>query len=175
MCAGWLVAAMGVLAACGPSAGARAGAGGGQPMKPPAVRDHVSEIGCHAWIAGGAPLSFHFVLSSPAAAAEPLLVPRVLAPLGAFVTVEVRDRAGALVYETRPPKFTPKLAPDSREAYVSIDPGYGYGTAFVDERATLAPGEYEITIAYSNLYFRGFAGHSLGEQRCSTTVRYSIP
>jgi hypothetical protein len=76
------------------------------------------------------------------------------------------------VYETNPPKFTPKLDPGKREAYVALDPGYSYGTTFTDERVALAPGDYEVRLAYSNLYFRGFDGQELGEQRCSTVLRY---
>jgi hypothetical protein len=131
-----------------------------------------SDIACRAWVVDGPQFSFTFVLDNPSGSASALIVPRVLHPLGAFVTFQVVDAAGAAVYETNPPKFTPKLDPQSRDAYLSIDPGYGYATTFVDPELSLPAGAYQVKIAYSNLYFRGFAEHQLGEQRCSTTLAY---
>jgi len=165
-----VLAVIGVVAACGPGSGSSAG----DRAKSPAVRSDVkADVTCHAWLVEGSPFSFHFALSNPASATAPLWVPRVLEPLGAFVAVQILDGAGAVVYETNPPKFTPKLDPESRDAYVALDPGYSHGTTFVDERVALAPGDYDVKLIYSNLYFRGPAEHPLGEQRCSTVVRYS--
>ena len=132
-----------------------------------------SNVTCHAWILEGAELSFYFVLENPATASGPVLVPRVLAPLGAFVSLQVVDSTGSTIYETNPPKFTPKLDPQSEGAYVAIDPGYGYGTKFViDDAPSLPAGTLDVKISYSNLYFRGSAEHALGDQQCSTVVRH---
>lgn len=55
---------------------------------------------------------------------------------------------------------------------MSLEPGYSYGTAFVVPAVSLPAGNYDATIAYSNLYFRGFPEHELDEQRCSVVIPY---
>jgi hypothetical protein len=155
-------AVTGMVASCGPH----------HPPPPPGGRTIVStEVACQAWVGDGSPFTLSFVLRNPSETGA-LVVPRVLHPLGAFVSLQIVDAAGAAVYESHPPKFTPKLAPDARDAYVTIDPGYSYGTTFVEERIALPAGDYEVRVAYSNLYFRGTADQPIGDQKCSTVVRY---
>ncbi len=131
-----------------------------------------SQVTCQAWLLDEPQFAFYFALGNPNTANSAVLVPRVLAPLGAFVSVKIVDSSGQSVYETNPPKFTPKLDPQSHDAYVSLEPGYGYGTTFVDPAVSLPAGTYDVKISYSNLYFRGFTEHQLGEQRCSCVLHY---
>lgn len=58
--------------------------------------------------------------------------------------VQIVDAHGATVYETNPPKFTPKLSPESPDVYVAVAPGLAHGERFVLDGASLAPDDYEI-------------------------------
>jgi hypothetical protein len=126
---------------------------------------------CRAQIVTTDPLTVHFSLLQPASAEEPLWVPRVLQPLGAFVSAELHDGAGAIVWKTERPKFQPKLAPSSPAAYVELDPGYSHGVILALEGAKIGAGQHSLTLTYQNLQYRGFAGHDLGEQTCTTTIK----
>lgn len=125
---------------------------------------------CRAELVERAPLTIHFSLVHPATAAEPTWVPRVLQPLGAFVVAELRDATGAVVWNTERPKFHPKLDPESREAYVELDPGYSHGVVLVLRGAELGAGAHTLHLTYRNLQYRGVAGHALGDQACAVTL-----
>lgn len=75
-----------------------------------------SDVTCQAWVLDGPEFAFYVAIGNPKSAHTALFVPRVLAPLGAFVSVKIIDASGQLVYETNLPKFTPKLDPRSRDA-----------------------------------------------------------
>ena len=120
------------------------------------------------------PLTLHFNLYNPPEAAAPVYVPRSLKPLGAFVQAEVRDRDDAVVHKTQPPKFAPKLDASQAMSYVAIDPGYSYGVLLEFDDLPLPPGDYRMEVSYSNLQFRGFPGHDLGDQRCQTSIRFTV-
>lgn len=109
-------------------------------------------------------LTLHISLHNPGTAAAPVYVPRSLKPLGAFVRVEVRDLDGAVVYATQRPKFTPKLEPLHVDSYVEVEPGYSYGVLFECTTVSLPSAEYRVDVSYSNLQYRGFPGHFIGEQ-----------
>ncbi len=87
------------------------------------------------------PLTLHFSLHNPAQAGGATLVPRMLEPLGAFVSVVVRGSEGNEVCRTHPPKFTPKLKPSQASSYMELEPGYSYGVVLVVEDCELRPGQ----------------------------------
>jgi hypothetical protein len=120
------------------------------------------------------PLALHVSLYNPPTAATSLHVPRSLKPLGAFMHVEVRDRSGTLVYETQPPKFAPKLEVSHAESYVALEPGYSYGVLLECDAPPLPPGDYRVEVSYSNLQFRGFSDHFIGDQRCHTLISITV-
>ena len=130
------------------------------------------ELVCQLSVASEEPMALAVALAVPASAKSSVRVPRVLLPLGAFVCVQIVDAHGATVYETNPPKFTPKLSPESPDAYVAVPPGSAHGERFVLDGASLAPGDYEIRATYSNLYFQGPKENPIGEQRCTATLAY---
>ena len=133
------------------------------------------DLMCQLSVASDEPMALALALAVPASATSPVRVPRVLLPLGAFVRVQIVDARGETVYETNPPKFTPKLSPlspDSPDAYVTVSPGSAHGERFVLDGATLAAGEYEIRATYSNLYFQGLKASPIGEQRCTAMLPY---
>lgn len=130
------------------------------------------ELVCQLVVASEEPMTLAVALAIPASATSSVRVPRVLLPLGAFVRVQIVDAHGATVYETNQPKFTPKLSPDSPEAYVAVAPGSAHGERFVLDGAVLPAGDYEIRATYSNLYFQGPKGNPIGEQRCTATLPY---
>jgi hypothetical protein len=126
---------------------------------------------CRAEIMQREPLTVHFSLVQPRDAPRSMWVPRVLLPVGAFVAAELRDASGAVVWNTERPKFHPKLDPASPAAYVELEPGYSYGVVLALEGARLGAAEHALTLSYTNLQYRGFAGHELGDQSCTVTVR----
>jgi len=125
---------------------------------------------CLAAIVTTRPLALHVSLCNPSTDTTTLHVPRSLKPLGAFMRVEVKDRNGALVYETQAPKFAPKLEVSHAGSYVAIEPGYSYGVLLECDAPPLPPGKYRAEVSYSNLQFRGFAGHFIGDQRCHASI-----
>lgn len=120
------------------------------------------------------PLLLHVSLHNPPAAAASLYVPRSMKPLGAFVRVEVRDRSGAVVYQTHQPKFAPKLEIGDRKSYVAVEPGYSYGVLLECDISSLPPGDYRVDVSYSNLEFRGFSGHIIGDQACKASIGVTL-
>jgi hypothetical protein len=106
------------------------------------------------------PLALHFSLQNDGAV--PTYVPRLLSPLGAFVSVTIRDVEGARVYQTETPKMKLKLDPLRDASYLELEAGYCYGVLFELDDATLVPGEYHLDIAYSNGQFQGTSGAPVG-------------
>ncbi|MEA2889643.1 MAG: hypothetical protein QOI05_436 [Bradyrhizobium sp.] len=106
------------------------------------------------------PLALHFSLQNGGTA--PAYVPRLLTPLGAFVSVTIRDAEGALIYQTETPKVKLKLDPSRDASYLELEAGYSYGVLFELDDATLVPGEYQLDIAYSNGQFQGTSGAPVG-------------
>ena len=106
------------------------------------------------------PLALHFSLQNDGAV--PAYVPRLLTPLGAFVSVTIRDVEGAVVYQTETPKMKLKLNPSRDASYLELEAGYCYGVLFELDDATLVPGEYHLDIAYSNGQFQGTSGAPVG-------------
>jgi hypothetical protein len=128
---------------------------------------------CVAMITQKQPLTIYFSLYNPADASAVLYVPRMLVPVGAFVKIEIKA-GDQVVHATRQPKFSPKLPPDRQEAYVALDPGHGYGVVLAPEGVSLPRGDYAIHLTYSNLQYRGFSGHEIGEQRGEIVVPYRV-
>lgn len=115
---------------------------------------------CLVTISAVHPLALHFSLQNDGAV--PTYVPRLLTPLGAFVSVTIRDVEGALVYQTETPKIKLKLDPSRDASYLELEVGYCYGVVFELDDATLVPGEYHLDIAYSNGLFQGTPGAPVG-------------
>lgn len=106
------------------------------------------------------PLTLHLSLQNDGVV--PTYVPRLITPLGAFVSVTIRDVAGALVYQSETPKIKLKLDPSRDTSYLELEAGYCYGAVFEIDDATLVPGEYHLDIAYSNKQFQGTSGAPVG-------------
>lgn len=106
------------------------------------------------------PLALHFSLHNEGDA--PRYVPRLLTPLGAFVSVKIRDARGTVVYHTETPKVKQKLDPLLGSSYLELEAGYSYGAVFVLDDAMLVPGDYHLDIAYSNAQFQGIPGVPVG-------------
>jgi hypothetical protein len=109
------------------------------------------------------PLTVHVSLHNPATAAGPVLVPRPLTPLGAFVTLAVVDGRGSVVWESRRPKLGLKLHPDRRESYLELDPGYSHGVVVRSDGVTLPDGPCELRVSYSNGPYTGPSEAPIGE------------
>lgn len=120
------------------------------------------------------PLTVTVALRNPADAPGPIWVPVMFEPLGAFVTVTVRDAAGAIACETHRPKFTPKLRPDADAAYAELGPGAELSAELVVEDCQLAPGQYQVAVGYRNLDYRGTAAHPIGELARATTLDLTL-
>lgn len=129
---------------------------------------------CVATVEKTTPLTIHVSLRQDAGASAPVLIPRVLEPLGTFVTMSIVDGAGAVVFETRPLKFTPKIAPSDPRAYVELDPGYAWGRTFVLDRAALGAGRYQLQVEFSNLFFQGPPDRPAGALSCDTSVAFEL-
>ncbi len=122
------------------------------------------------------PLRLHVSLQLPDAAAEPVWVPRLLRPVGAFVRVDVRTTAGDSLFATDVPKFKPKLKPSRNDSYLPLDPGYSYGTVFdldldLDE---ITRGAYLIEVSYTNLVYQGTEDRPVGELALSTSCEVTL-
>lgn len=109
-----------------------------------------------------APLHVQVSLHLSSRAGEAAWVPRLLEPLGAFLTVRVRSTSGSLVLETSVPKFKPKLRPDSDASYLALDPGYTYGIVLELDVPDVTPGAYQVQVQYTNLMYRGTADRPVG-------------
>jgi hypothetical protein len=104
--------------------------------------------------------ALHFSLQNDGTV--PTYVPRLLTPLGAFVSVTIRDVAGARVYQTETPKVRLKLHPARDASYLELEAGYCYGVLFELDDAMLVHGEYRLDIAYSNGQFLGTSRAPVG-------------
>jgi len=138
------------------------------------VSTEIPNIECLTTIVTTHPLVLHASLHNPPTAATSVHVPRSLKPLGAFIQVKVTDHSGVLIYETQPPKFAPKLEVSHAESYVTIEPGYSYGVLLECDAPPLLPGDYRVEVSYSNLQFRGFSGHFIGDQRCHSSLSVTV-
>jgi hypothetical protein len=120
------------------------------------------------------PLTIHFSLYNPAESEGPVDVPRLLGPLGYFVSVEIMDENHQVVYQSYPPKVKLKLDPSRPESYQVLEPGYTYGIVLKVEDFQPAPGDYQLSVAYSNQNFRGYPGHELGEMAYRATLSFHL-
>jgi hypothetical protein len=118
------------------------------------------------------PPTLHFSLYN--SENNPVYIPRLLGPLGYFITVEIMDENNKVVYRSSTPKAKPKLYPSKPESYQTLEPGYTCGIVLTVEGYEPAPGEYRVSIKYSNLEFRGFPGHSLGKLTYSTMLSFHV-
>ena len=100
----------------------------------------------------------------------PRYVPRLLTPLGAFVSVTIRDAKGAVVYQTETSKIKLKLDPSRDLSYLELESGYSYGACFVFDDTTLVTGEYHLEFAYSNGEFQGTSSAPVGVLAYQTQV-----
>lgn len=131
---------------------------------------------CLVAVVEARPLSVHFSLLNPSEAEEPIRVPATLGPAGAFVTLSIADGDGRPVYATERPKLKLKLDPARPESYVTLQPGYSFGTLFVldPDELWLDPGEYTLSAAYENHEFSGPSDNPIGELSCSSTTQVSV-
>ena len=120
------------------------------------------------------PLVIHFSFHNANGDAMPAFVPRLIGPLGYFISLEITAENGAVVYETFKPKIKLKLHPDRQESYLALESGYTYGSVLTVEDFSPSPGAYRIALAYSNEGFRGFPGHALGEMRYRTEMAFEV-
>lgn len=120
------------------------------------------------------PLKLHFCFHNPSDAGGPAYVPRILGPLGYFVELEIFNQYDELVHETFAPKIKLKLNPKKQESYISIDPGYTYGSVLEIEDFTPVPGNYQVALTYSNQEFDGFKNNSLGEMQYQTKIKFEF-
>jgi len=120
------------------------------------------------------PLTLHFSLCNPPDSGESVYVPRPLGPLGYFVAIVITDQDDQIVYESDKPKVKLKLHPSRPESYLSLEPGYTHGILLTLDDVQLAPGAYQISMAYSNQEFRGFPEYSLGEMTLDTKLKFQV-
>jgi hypothetical protein len=118
------------------------------------------------------PLMIHFSFHHQEAAAAVAYLPRLLRPLGYFVSVKITDSQDAVVYASDKPKIKLKLHPERAESYYALEPGYTYGCVLTIADFTAQAGNYHATVTYSNQDFRGFPDHNLGEM--SHTARLTL-
>lgn len=119
------------------------------------------------------PLTIHFSFHNPEDNDGPAYVPKLLRPLGYFVSLEMKEGQKTL-YRTHQPKVKLKLHPDRAESYYALEPGYTYGVVLQAEEFKASPGDYQLDISYSNQQFKGFPGHPLGEMTFQTTLPVHI-
>ena len=124
-----------------------------------------------ASVRGTAPLSVHFALLNPPGAGEPISVPRVLLPAGAFVTVEVRGAAGVAWSSPKARVGGLKLDPDAPTSYVDLPPGYSWGALVVFDGAFFQPGDYMLRLEYESTPYDGPAHDR--PLRLKTTVPFN--
>ena len=122
-----------------------------------------------AVILQASPLTIHFGFYNPEDSEDPCYVPRMLDPLGYFVSLDVRDGKTS-VYRTERPKVRLKLHPDRAESYHALEPGYTHGIVFEIDDFEPDPGSYSLKLTYSNRQFNGFPGHPLGEMTYKATL-----
>ncbi len=122
-----------------------------------------------AEIVQNAPLTVHFSLCNPAKASGPVYAPRLLAPLGYFVKIEVSD-GNKIVFLVREPKADFKVRTDQDEAYVVLNPGYTHGIAFVLDDFKPDVGYYQLRLSYSNREYTGAPDAPVGELSYRTEV-----
>jgi hypothetical protein len=136
----------------------------------------VDAVDCHLAVVERRPLRVHFSLINPAGSDQPLRVPAVIAPAGAFVRIEVRDADGRLVHETERPKLKLKLDPRAVESYVTLQPGYSFGALLELDRDDLwlEPGSYLIRADYQNHEFSGPESDPIGELTCSASAELTL-
>lgn len=120
------------------------------------------------------PLTIHFSLLNPDRARSLAYVPVMMEPLGAFVTVVVRDGMGEVLCQTHRPKFTPKLRPSADDAYLALEPGRSHGAVFVLDECMLDPGTYRVQVSYSNLDYLGSPARAVGSLSYSTVLALTI-
>ena len=117
----------------------------------------------------GRPLRVHFSLVNPPEAEEPVRVPAVLGPVGAFVALQVRDADARLVYETERPKLKLKLDPRQPASYLTLQPGYSFGAVLELDRDELwlEAGDYLVRCSYESHEFAGPEGEEQRSIACS--------
>jgi hypothetical protein len=132
---------------------------------------------CLIAVLGHQPLAVHLSVLNPAGSRRPQLVPRTLIPLGLSFTLEVTDELGTGLYRSERPKQKPKLHPDRDESYLSLEPGYSFGSVFTvePEDLDLKPGRYRLRSTYSNGIFTGPASNPVGELTCSFEYDLDVP
>ncbi len=116
------------------------------------------------------PLQVHVSLANPEDADTRAAIPRVLEPLGAYITMEVRDAAGEILCQTRRPKFTPKLRPDSDEAYLLLEPGRSRGVLLTWEDCSLSPESQVLHVRYRNEDYQGTPDRPVGTLTLEATL-----
>lgn len=106
-------------------------------------------------VIGTEPLVLRFGFVQPEDAGGPVLVPRMIRPLGYFVEAVLRSLGGEEVFRTTRPKAKLKLHPDREESYLELGPGYAYEAVLHLDADPLASGDYVLRVEYSNHEYVG--------------------
>ena len=136
----------------------------------------VAAPGCLLRILSGRPLRVHFSLVNPPETEQPVRVPAVLGPVGAFVELQVRDADARLVYETERPKLKLKLDPRRPSSYLALQPGYSFGAVLEldPDELWLEPGDYLVRSSYDSHEYSGPEGEEPLHIACSAEEGVSL-
>lgn len=121
------------------------------------------------------PLTIHFCLYNPPETARPVAIPRTLAPLGVFVTLEIRDSSGNVVYDGPTVRATHRLSPTDPGSYQELESGYTFGVMLEVDDFDGPPGTYEVRVRYTNAPFSGTPSTPVGSLRYEATLAFEVP
>jgi len=121
------------------------------------------------------PLTIHFCLFNPQRTGRPVYIPRTLGPLGVFVTLEVRDASGELVYDGPTVRATHRLAPSDPGSYHELEAGYTFGVMLEVDDFDPPAGEYQLRVQYANRPFSGTPSTPVGALTFETTLPFTAP
>ena len=125
-------------------------------------------------VLGSRPLTIHFCLYNPAQTNRPVYIPRVLGPPGVFVTVEISDAAGKVVYEGPTVRATHRLDPADPASYRELEAGYTAGVVLEVNDFEARAGRYEVRLKYSNRPFMGTPTTPVGTLTHEATLALDI-
>jgi hypothetical protein len=120
------------------------------------------------------PLTIHFCLYNPLRTGRPVYIPRTLAPLGVFVTLEIRDASDNIVYDGPTVRATHRLAPADPRSYQELESGYTSGVVLVVDDFEPPPGAYEVRLRYTNQPFSGTPATPVGALAYETTLPFTV-
>jgi hypothetical protein len=120
------------------------------------------------------PLTIHFCLYNPSRTARPVFIPRSLGPLGVFVTLEIRDASGNVVFDGPTVRATHRLAPSDPDSYRELEAGYTSGVVLEVDDFDPPPGAYEVRVQYTNRPFEGTPSTPVGPLACEARLPFVV-